>query len=104
VPLSAAREYAAADPDGADQREPTEPIGDSVSMPSEAAATGKPVHVLNLDGGNAKFACFHEAMRAAGITRPFSGRIESWSNPVPDDTTRTGPAPQVLVRRRRKRV
>jgi mitochondrial fission protein ELM1 len=104
MPLSGARDDAAADPDGADQREPTEPIGDSVSMASEAAATGKPVHVLNLDGGNAKFACFHEAMRAAGITRPFSGRIEGWSDPVPDDTTRTGPALQVLVLRRRKRA
>jgi hypothetical protein len=104
MPLSGARGDAAADPDGADQREPTEPIGDSVSMVSGAAATGKPVHVLNLDGGHAKFACFHEAMRAAGITRPFSGRIEDWSDPVPDDPTRTGPALQVLVLRRRKRA
>jgi mitochondrial fission protein ELM1 len=52
---------------------------DSVSMVSEAAATGKPVHILGLDGGDAKFARFHEAMRQAGITRPFAGRIESWS-------------------------
>ena len=37
---------------------------DSVSMISEAAATGKPVHVLDLAGGNAKFARFHAAMQA----------------------------------------
>jgi mitochondrial fission protein ELM1 len=73
-------------------------------MVSEAAATGKPVHVLNLDGGNARFARCHEAMRAAGITRRFSGRIEGWSDPVPDDTTPAGPALQVLVLRLRKRV
>src|ERR1700720_3738701 len=48
---------------------------DSVSMISEAAATGNPVHILDLDGGNAKFARFHVAMQAAGITRPFSARI-----------------------------
>ena len=76
---------------------------DSVSMISEAAATGKPVHILGLDGGNAKFARFHATMRAAGITRPFSGRIESWSYPVPDDTARAGAALRALVLKRQKR-
>ena len=46
---------------------------DSVSMVSEAAATGKPVHIIDLGGGDAKFARFHETMREAGITRPFAG-------------------------------
>jgi uncharacterized protein len=63
---------------------------DSVSMISEAAATGKPVHIIGLDGGNAKLARFHRAMREAGITRPVSGHIESWSYPIPDDTARAG--------------
>jgi hypothetical protein len=70
---------------------------DSVSMISEAAATGKPVHILDLAGGNAKFARFHETMRAAGITRPFAGRIESWRYPVPDDTARAGERLRALV-------
>ena len=70
---------------------------DSVSMVSEAAATGKPVHILDLDGGNAKFARFHTAMRAAGITRPFTGRIESWSYPIQDDTARAGATLRELV-------
>jgi hypothetical protein len=52
---------------------------DSVNMVSEAAATGKPVHVVALDGGSAKFARFHRAMAEAGITRPFRGTIETWS-------------------------
>ncbi len=69
----------------------------SVSMISEAAATGKPVHILDLDGGNAKFARFHAAMQEAGITRLFSGRIESWSYPIPDDTARAGAALRKLV-------
>jgi uncharacterized protein len=63
---------------------------DSVSMVSEAAASGKPVHVVDLDGGSAKFARFHAAMRDAGITRPFTGVIESWRYPPPDDTARAG--------------
>src|ERR1700737_1005767 len=70
---------------------------DSVSMTSEAAATGKPVHVLGLDGGNAKLARFHAAMRKAGVTRPFSGRIETWSYPIPDDTARAGAALRALA-------
>ena len=70
---------------------------DSVSMISEAAATGNPVHILDLDGGNAKFARFHVAMQAAGITRPFSGRIESWRYTIPDDTARAGAALRELV-------
>jgi mitochondrial fission protein ELM1 len=63
---------------------------DSVSMVSEAAATGKPVHIVELAGGDAKFARFHASMREAGITRPFAGRIESWSYAPPDDTERAG--------------
>jgi len=61
---------------------------DSVSMVSEAAATGKPVHVVPLEGGSKKFARFHRAMEAAGITRPFAGEIETWSYPPPDDVAR----------------
>jgi uncharacterized protein len=70
---------------------------DSVSMISEAAATGRPVHILELDGGNAKFVRFHAAMQEAGITRPFAGHIEYWSYPVPDDTARAGAALRTLV-------
>jgi uncharacterized protein len=70
---------------------------DSVSMISEAAATGKPIHILDLDGGNAKFARFHRLMAAAGITRPFRGVVEAWSYPIPDDTARAGAALRALV-------
>src|SRR6202030_2551541 len=63
---------------------------DSVSMISEAAATGRPVHILGLAGTGGKFARFHEAMRRAGITRPFAGKIETWSYRPPDDTARAG--------------
>jgi mitochondrial fission protein ELM1 len=76
---------------------------DSISMISEAAATGKPVHILSLDGGNAKFARFHAAMQAAGITRPFAGSIESWTYPIPDDTARAGAALRTLVLSRLER-
>ena len=61
---------------------------DSVSMVSEAAATGKPLHIVDLDGGSPKFARFHQALREAGIARPFAGTIESWHYAPPDDTAR----------------
>jgi uncharacterized protein len=70
---------------------------DSVSMVSEAAATGKPVHVIDLPGGDRKFGRFHQTMRDAGITRPFAGRIERWRYTPLDDTARAGAALRTLV-------
>lgn len=61
---------------------------DSVSMVSEACATGKPVYVVDLDGGSAKFARFHDGLRDAGITRAFDGSLENWRYDTPDDTAR----------------
>jgi len=59
---------------------------DSVSMVSEAAATGRPVHVIPLPGGSRRFRAFHDSMEAQGITRPFRGRLEDWSYAPVDDT------------------
>ncbi len=59
---------------------------DSVSMTSEAASTGKPVHTITLEGGAPKFKAFHEALRAEGVTRPFAGTLETWSYTPLDDT------------------
>lgn len=58
---------------------------DSVNMVSEAAATGKPVFVVELEGGSRKFRLFHKAMRAGGYTRPFTGKLESWNYAPLDD-------------------
>ncbi len=63
---------------------------DSVSMISEAAATGKPVHVIPLPGGDAKFSRFHESFEKAGITRQFTSAVESWNYAPPDDNARAG--------------
>jgi len=55
---------------------------DSANMLTEAAATGKPVHVLGLDGGNAKFTRLHQSLQARGATRPFDvageGDLPTW--------------------------
>lgn len=59
---------------------------DSVSMTSEACSTGKPVHVIGLEGGSPKFRAFHEGLVRDGITRPFTGALERWSYTPLDDT------------------
>ncbi len=59
---------------------------DSVNMVCEAASTGKPVHVVPLDGGSDKFRRFHEGLVEDGITRPFHGALDSWSYETFDDT------------------
>jgi uncharacterized protein len=62
--------------------------GDSVSMVSEACATGKPVHVFDLEGGSRKFERFHRTLRDRGITRRFDGTLAAWRYPPLDDTQR----------------
>lgn len=61
---------------------------DSVNMVSEACYTGKPVHVFKLPGGDGtKFGRFHDSLAAAGITRPFENRLESWDYEALDERT-----------------
>lgn len=63
---------------------------DSVSMVSEACATGKPVYVYDLPGGGAKFHRFHALFRDEGITKPFTRTVSDWSYPSFDETARVG--------------
>jgi uncharacterized protein len=62
--------------------------GDSVSMVSEACATGKPVYVFDLEGKSDKFRRFHENLRERGFTRPFEGGLDSWNYAPLQDTAR----------------
>ena len=59
---------------------------DSVNMVTEAAGTGKPVYVQRLKGSSTRLGRFHELMRERGATRPFAGKIESWSYAPINDT------------------
>jgi mitochondrial fission protein ELM1 len=58
---------------------------DSVNMVSEAVATGKPVYVVHLPGGSAKFRRFHRRMHANNYTRPFTGELVPYYYVPPDD-------------------
>jgi mitochondrial fission protein ELM1 len=69
---------------------------DSVNLATDAAATGKPVHVLAMEGGGRKFDRFHADLAARGASRRFDGRLTSWSYPPLDET---GRAARELLRR-----
>jgi mitochondrial fission protein ELM1 len=74
---------------------------DSVSMISEACATGKPVYILDLPGGSRRFRRFHAALTAEGCTRPYAGRLEQWRyKPVLDAADVAAEAERRLAARR----
>ena len=63
--------------------------GDSASMISEACATGRPVHVVELSGGNRRFRRFWDGLYGAGYARRFAGApLAEWRYAPPDDTAR----------------
>lgn len=65
---------------------------DSVNMATEAAATGKPVHILDVDGSAGKLARFHQSLQRRGCARRFRGRLEAWSYPPLLETDRVAAA------------
>jgi len=52
---------------------------DSVSMLSDATATGKPTYILPLEGGSPRLKAFHDGLITAGIARPFEGKLDHWT-------------------------
>lgn len=63
--------------------------GDSVNMVSEACATGKPVHVIQMTARRrTKFTQFHKKLTDLGMTRPFEGKLEDWHYDPLDETAR----------------
>jgi mitochondrial fission protein ELM1 len=65
---------------------------DSVNMATEAAATGKPIHVLAVDGNAGKLERFHQSLVRRGCTRPFVGKLEAWNYPPLLETDRVAGA------------
>ena len=69
---------------------------DSTNLATDAATTGKPIHVLAMAGGGRKFDRFHQDLRGRGIARPFTGALTTWTYPPLDETNR---AASELLRR-----
>ncbi len=59
---------------------------DSVNMVCEACSTGKPVYIVDLEGGSDKFRRFHQGLEVDGLTRRFDGKLDSWAYEPLDDT------------------
>jgi hypothetical protein len=51
---------------------------DSANMAVEAAAAGKPVLIVGVDGEPGKVGRLHRALYERGCARPFRGRLENW--------------------------
>ena len=60
--------------------------GDSVNMVTEAAGTGKPVYVFQLEGRSARFDRFHAGMQRHGAARPLGEALEQWAYEPVNDT------------------
>ena len=65
---------------------------DSANMATEAASSGRPVMLLPMDGGSAKFTRLHDDLIARGSARWFSGRLESFPGVAFDETGRAAEA------------
>ncbi|MDC7675752.1 mitochondrial fission ELM1 family protein [Asticcacaulis machinosus] len=78
---------------------------DSINMAVEAAATGKPVHILSMDRRSAlkstrKFDEFHRALQDYGAARPFNGELRTWSYTPLNETARAAEAVLALLKSR----
>lgn len=71
---------------------------DSANMVTEAASTGKPVHVLPMERikPQTKFKRLHDSLQAHGAARPFDGTLQSWSYEPLAETRRAASA--ILLR------
>ncbi len=67
---------------------------DSANMATEAASTGKPVHVLPMVALKppGKFARLHADLMAHGAARPFDGTLGSWTYAPLNETERAARA------------
>jgi len=65
---------------------------DSVSMVSEACASGRPIYTARLASNSRRLDVFHRVLEDAGVTRPFEGRLETWPYDPPDDTAKAAAA------------
>jgi mitochondrial fission protein ELM1 len=69
---------------------------DSVNMVAEAAATGTPVYIAKVDGGQWRKRLFHQDLSDRGVARPFTGALDPFSYPPLQETDRL--AAEILQR------
>jgi mitochondrial fission protein ELM1 len=77
---------------------------DTVTMAAEAAATGKPVYLLAVDGDAGRIGAFHDALVARGCARWFEGEYEPWLYEPLRETDRAATAILDILAHRAQRV
>jgi mitochondrial fission protein ELM1 len=65
---------------------------DSVNMATEAAATGRPIHVLRVDGKAGKLERFYDSLHRRGCARFYDGALAFWNYPPLLETDRVAAA------------
>jgi len=59
---------------------------ESVSMISEACATGKPVYLFEYKGKSKRIKNFHEMVYKRGYAKPLNDSLEKWTYKIPNET------------------
>jgi len=73
---------------------------DSANMAVEAAAVGKPLLIVTVDGDAGKLTALHQALYDRGCARPFNGRLENWKPEPLRETDRAAAAVLQLMAQR----
>lgn len=77
---------------------------DSVNMAAEAAATGKPIHVMPVDGAGGKLNAFHKSLAERGAARPFKIPLDFWQYSPLLETDRAAQAVLMALQARRQKA
>lgn len=77
---------------------------DSVNMASEAAATGKPIYVMDVDGKPGKHALFLQSLYERGCARPFKSPLQSFTYAPLLETDRIAQAVLATLQQRMARA
>ena len=78
---------------------------DSASMVSEACSTGKPVHIIELPGGNKRFRAFLDGLYKDHFAKPFDGApLIEWVYNPPNDTAKVAVIVQQMLAARKSNL
>ncbi len=67
--------------------------GDSISMISEAAVTGKPIYIAMMKSmrSSSRFKTFYNQFKSLGIVKDLEDRVDNWSYDKLDEVNRIAP-------------
>ena len=67
--------------------------GDSISMISEAAVTGKPIYIAMMKSmrSSSRFKTFYNQFKSLGIVKDLEDKVDNWSYDKLDEVNRIAP-------------